>query len=257
MESRTQGSRPRTQTKSEAKDRNARGLGQGHKRKCSPKKKVFKNFFSGYLKKKKKKQKGLHTNFSGGLQKKAKRSSQKFFRRSPENKSSKKFFRHSKNFNNSKNSAVLESRIGQFSRTWGFKAKDLTFETKVKDFKMCPRGQGRPRRLHLWDLKSSYFCKKMQNFWALETPPPEPQNSPPPLRISGYANVCFRAKIASTSSSSLNAYHVRPCRLPTWLILGFDSEIVYSDDSHTLCRGMPFAYGCHGLVVIMDVDTCL
>ena len=34
------------------------------------------------------------------------------------------------NFNNSKNSAVLEPRIGQFSRTWGIeaKAKNLTFE---------------------------------------------------------------------------------------------------------------------------------
>ena len=41
-----------------------------------------------------------------------------------------------------KNSAVLEPRTGQFSRTWGL-------EAKAKDFKMCPRGQGRPRGLHL------------------------------------------------------------------------------------------------------------
>ena len=56
-----------------------------------------------------------------------------------------------RNFNCSKNSAVLEPRTGQFSRTWGFeaKAKDLTFEAKAKDFKMCPRGQGRPQGLHL------------------------------------------------------------------------------------------------------------
>ena len=60
------------------------------------------------------------------------------------------------NFNCLKNSAVLEPRTGQFSRTWGFeaKAKDLTFEAKAKDFKMCPRGrprgQRRPRGLHLW-----------------------------------------------------------------------------------------------------------
>ena len=56
------------------------------------------------------------------------------------------------NFNGSKNSVVLEPRTGQFSRTGGFeaKAKDLTFEAKAKDFKMCPRGQGRPRGLHLW-----------------------------------------------------------------------------------------------------------
>ena len=58
----------------------------------------------------------------------------------------------------SKNSPVLEPRIEQFSRTWGFEAKatakDSTFDTKAKDFKMCPlgrsRGQGRPRGLHLW-----------------------------------------------------------------------------------------------------------
>ena len=48
-----------------------------------------------------------------------------------------------RNFNCSKNSAVLEPRTGQFSRTWGFEAKDLTFKAKAKDFKMCPR------RLHL------------------------------------------------------------------------------------------------------------
>ena len=53
-------------------------------------------------------------------------------------------------FNNSQNSAILELRTGQFSRIWGLKAKDLTFEVKAKDFQMCPRGQGRPRGLHLW-----------------------------------------------------------------------------------------------------------
>ena len=77
-----------------------------------------------------------------------------------------------RNFNCSKNSAVLEPRTGQFSRTWGFeakaKAKDLTFEAKAKakDFKMCPRGrprgQGRPRGLHLWKLRS-------KNLWKLRT----------------------------------------------------------------------------------------
>ena len=59
------------------------------------------------------------------------------------------------NFNIPKNSAVLEPRTDQFSRTWGLeaKAKDLTFKAKAKDFKICPRGrprgQGRPRGLHL------------------------------------------------------------------------------------------------------------
>ena len=51
-----------------------------------------------------------------------------------------------RNFNCSENSAVLEPRTGQFSRTWGF-------EVKAKDFKMCsrgrPPGQGRFRGLQL------------------------------------------------------------------------------------------------------------
>ena len=73
MESRTQGSRPRPRTQkkteakdslSEAKDRNARGQGQGHKRKCSPKSQKF------YRRSQKKKKKGLHKNFSSGLHKK-------------------------------------------------------------------------------------------------------------------------------------------------------------------------------------------
>ena len=105
-------------------------------------------------------EKGLHKNFSGDLQnkkiKKKKRSSQKFFKRSPKIRFPKNFSSAPQKFNNSKNTAVLEPRTGQFSRTWGLeaKAKDLTFEAKAKDFKMCPRGrprgQGRPRGLHLW-----------------------------------------------------------------------------------------------------------
>ena len=53
VESRTQGSRPRptTQKYFEAKDRPSRGQGQGHKRKCSPKKNVFKFFFPAISKK--------------------------------------------------------------------------------------------------------------------------------------------------------------------------------------------------------------
>ena len=85
-------SRPRTgMLEAKAKD-------QEHRRKCS-KKKVFKNIFQAISKKKK-------------------RSSQKFFKRSPQkNVFQKKFSSASQNFNNSKNSAVLEPRTGQFSRT--------------------------------------------------------------------------------------------------------------------------------------------
>ena len=70
-----------------------------------------------------------------------------FFRRSLLEETKKKvfadfpqgFWRFPKKFQRFKNSALLEPRTGQFSRTWGFEAKD---------FKMCPRGrhggQGRP-----------------------------------------------------------------------------------------------------------------
>ena len=53
-----------------------------------------------------------------GSPKKKKRSSQKFFKRSPQkNAFQKNFSSAPQNFNNSKNTAVLEPRTGQFSRT--------------------------------------------------------------------------------------------------------------------------------------------
>ena len=79
-------SRPRTGML-EAKD-------QGHKRKCSPKK-------------------GLHKNFSSDLPKKKVFTKISTKKRFPKNVSS-----APQNFNNSKNTAVLEPRTGQFSRTW-------------------------------------------------------------------------------------------------------------------------------------------
>ena len=122
----------------------AKAKDQGHKRKCSPKKKkkVFTKIFQAISKKKKKKK--VFTKIFQAI------STKKRFL--------KNFSSAPQNFNNSKNSAVLEPRTGQFSRTWDLeakaKAKDLTFEAKAKDFKMCPRGrprgQGRPRGLHLW-----------------------------------------------------------------------------------------------------------
>ena len=110
---------------------------------------------------KKKKKKGLHKNFPAiSKKKKKKKVFTKIFqavftkKRFPKNFSS-----APQNFIIPKNRAVLEPRTGQFSRTWGLeakaKAKDLTIEAKAKakDFKMCPRGrprgQGRPRGLHL------------------------------------------------------------------------------------------------------------
>ena len=85
-------SRPRTGML-EAKD-------QGHKRKCSPKRK--KSSFFRRSQKKKKGQKVFTKIFQAISTKK----------RFPKNFSS-----APQNFNNSKNSAVLQSRTGQFSRT--------------------------------------------------------------------------------------------------------------------------------------------
>ena len=142
VESRTQGSRPRprTQKKSEAKakdslseDRHSRGQGQEYSR---PRPRTKDTSASALQKKK------VFTKIFQAISTKI---------RFPKNFSS-----APQDFNNSKNSAVLEPRTGQFSRTSGLeaKAKDLTFEAKAKDFKMCPRGrprgQGRPRGLHLW-----------------------------------------------------------------------------------------------------------
>ena len=120
-------SRPRTGML-EAKD-------QGHKAQVLSKKKkgLHKNFSSDLQKKKKKK---VFTKIFQAIskKKKKKRSSQKFFRRSPKKKKKKVFTKifqaistkkrfpknfstAPQNFNFPKNSAVLEPRTGQFSRT--------------------------------------------------------------------------------------------------------------------------------------------
>ena len=92
-------SRPRTgMLEAKAKD-------QGHKRKCSPKKKKrsSQKFFRRSPKKKKKKKKKVFTKIFRAISTKT---------RFPKNFSSAPQY-----FNNSKNSAVLEPRTGQFSRT--------------------------------------------------------------------------------------------------------------------------------------------
>ena len=96
VELRAQGSRPRTQKISEAKDslfEDRPFLGQEHRRKCSQKNinNVFKKFFSGVLK----------TTKSKNLQKKTSFSTKNDLQ----------------NFKDSKNTTVLEPRTGQFSRT--------------------------------------------------------------------------------------------------------------------------------------------
>ena len=113
-------SRPRTgMLEAKAKD-------QEHKRLCSPKKKkkVFTKIFQAISTKRR-----FPKNFSSAPQ----------------------------NFNNSKNTAVLEPRTGQFSRTWGLEAK-----AKTKAFKMCPRG------LHLWPDPQREILSGYKNwYWAL------------------------------------------------------------------------------------------
>ena len=105
-------SRPRTgMLEAKAKD-------QGHKAQVlskKKKKKVFTKIFQAISKKKKK----VFTKIFQAISTK---------KRFPKNFSS-----APQNFNIPKNTAVLEPRTGQFSRTWGL-------EAKAKDFKMCPRG---------------------------------------------------------------------------------------------------------------------
>ena len=129
-------SRPRTgMLEAKAKD-------QGHKaqvlsKKKKKKKKVFTKIFQTISKKKKKK----------------KRSSQKFFKRS----SLKNVFQ--KIFQALHKILTFQKIVLSYSSRGQHEAKDLTFEAKAKDFKMCPRGrprgQGRPRGLHLWRV----YCK--------------------------------------------------------------------------------------------------
>ena len=119
VESRTQGSRPRTQknprprtalSRTDPLARPRTGIleakDQEHRSKCSPKKRSSKIFRRSPIEESKKRSSQIFREVSGVFQ---------------------------QNFNGSKNSAVLKPRAGQFSRTLGF-------EAKAKDFKMCPRG---------------------------------------------------------------------------------------------------------------------
>ena len=135
----------------------AKAKDQGRKRKCSPKnkKKVFTKIFQAISKKKKKEKKRSSQKFFRRSPKKKKkekkRSSQKFFKRSPQKHVFQKIFQALHKILTIQK-IVLSSSRGQ-ANFRGLEAKDLTFEAKAKDFKMCPRrrprGQGRPRGLHL------------------------------------------------------------------------------------------------------------
>ena len=117
---------------------------QEHKRKCSPKKK--------------------------------KRSSQKFFKRSPQKHVFQKIFQalhkiltiqklvlsSSRGQANFRGLEASRPRPRTSKSVLEAKAKDLTFEAKAKDFKICPRGQGRPRGLHLWKSNLSEQPKQVE-----------------------------------------------------------------------------------------------
>ena len=159
MDSRTQRSRPRTQKKSEAKakdrlpeDISSRGQGeecsrprpriQGLSVLRKKKEKVSKKIFQTTSKKK-----GLR---ASKLQFSAKHqafSKKKGLREFPGEVSGvfqgkvKKGHGHDP-FLTIQKSPVIEPRTGHFRKRVGF-------EAKVKDFKMCPGGQGRPQRLHV------------------------------------------------------------------------------------------------------------
>ena len=127
MESRTQGSRPRTQKNRrsrprtafpktdplEAKDRNAGGQDQGHNAEVFSKKKVSRKKLQ------------ILRKISG--------EEKKDHDLCP--------------FLTNQKIVLLSTKDRAFSRTC------IGFEAKAKDFKMCPRGrpqgEGRPRRLHL------------------------------------------------------------------------------------------------------------
>ena len=99
---------PKTDTL-EAKDRNARGQGQEPRTKDTS---------ASALQKKKKRSSQKFFRRSQKKKKKRKRSSQKFFKRSPRKHVFQRIFQAlHKILTNSKNSAVLEPRTGQFSRT--------------------------------------------------------------------------------------------------------------------------------------------
>ena len=96
--------RPRTQEKSEAKDSLSEDRhSRGQEQECSRPRPRTKDTSASALQKKKKKKKKVFTKIFQAISTK---------KRFP-----KKFSSASQNFNNSKNSAVLEPRTGQFSRT--------------------------------------------------------------------------------------------------------------------------------------------
>ena len=114
MESRVQGSRPRTQKTSKVKDSPSEDrpfLGQGQRcNSSSKKKKIIKIIRSSNLFFMRFKKKRSQNFFSGDFQKKVKKSPKK-------QGLSNNFSSDLQNFKDSKNTAVLQPKTGQFLRT--------------------------------------------------------------------------------------------------------------------------------------------
>ena len=137
----------------------AKAKDQGHKAQVLSKKKKKRSSQKFFRRSpKKKKNKKVFTKIFQAISKKKKRSSQKFFKRSPRKNAFQKIFQPLHKILTFQK-ILLSSSRGQ-ANFRGLEAsrprpKDLTFEAKAKakDFKICPRGrprgQGRPRGLHL------------------------------------------------------------------------------------------------------------
>ena len=141
VESRTQGSRPRPRTQKNLGPRprtaltrtnplEAKANYQGHKRKCPQKKKVFRKNFQAISKK---------------------RSLEKIFRRAIEKTVLQKIFQGLHKLLTTQKILLSSTRgQGSFRRLEASRPRTLTFE--AKDNKISPRGQERPRGLHLCQL---------------------------------------------------------------------------------------------------------
>ena len=123
-----------------------------------------------------------------------------------------------RNFNCSKNSAVLEPRTRQFSRTWGF-------EAKAKDFKMCPRGQGRPRELHLCDqrLKITWYINFFHNCEAALV-----SHTCFPIRLEFHQHLNSHITFFGNPTEPSNHTREQFLHLPSYLLIR-----LYSDQSMT------------------------
>ena len=129
--------------------RGHKARGQGHKKNSRPRP-IFPRTDTLEAKDKNARRQGQGPRTQAQVLSKKKKSSRKHFRRSPQKDIFQNIFQARHRILTIQK-IVLSSSRGQANfRGLEAKAKDLTFEAKTKDFKMCPRGQGCPQGLHLW-----------------------------------------------------------------------------------------------------------